>query len=121
MGTLTKRRQVPLTLWAYLGGTVLLVALGLLPSEVSSSYSWQGAVLEIALLAGLFFGSNICRLVLIAIGVAVALGTLASQTGSLELVATLWASVALLVTGLLLAPSARHFTARQVAELRATA
>jgi hypothetical protein len=112
MGNL--RRRVPLALWAYLAGTALLVVLGMLPSEITTSYRWQGVVLEIALLGGLFLGSNASRLVLIGIGLAVAFGTLAMQSGSLEFVATLWSVVALLVTGLLLTPSARRFTARQV-------
>lgn len=113
------RQRVPGTVWAYLGGTAILVALGLLPSEIETSYTLQGIALEVILLGGLFIGSNICRLLLIFIGLAAAFGAFLSQTGSPEFVATLWTVAAMLVTGLLFTPSARRFTARHAGALTA--
>jgi hypothetical protein len=103
MRALTKR--TPWWLAAYLGGTVLLVVLSFLSSEITSEYSLSGAVLEIALLTGVYFGSAVCRWILIVLGVFISLSSLLLQSGTLEATATLWSILALIVTGFLLVPS----------------
>lgn len=99
-------------LLAYSLGTVALVLWALLPSEVETSYTWEGVLLELVLIAGLFAGLNLCRWALIIIGGAAAFGTVALQSAPLEFVATGWSVLALLVTAILLTPPIRRYTAR---------
>lgn len=99
----------PLTIWLYLLGTAVLVGLSFLPSQVETTFTWEGAMLECALLAGLFIGISPCRMALIVLGLVAALGGILIQSSPLDAVATIRSVVALLVTGLLLSPSARSF------------
>jgi hypothetical protein len=105
----TKLRS-PLPLLAYLAGTVVLVLWGLLPSEIETSYTWFGALLQTILVIGLFKRSNRCRWLLIGIGLLTAVGTLMLQTWPPEFVATAWGVIALLTTGLLLTRTMRRYT-----------
>jgi hypothetical protein len=101
----------PLTYFAYIGGVALLVIVGaLVPSEVDTTYSWQGVGVELVLLLGLWLGSNLCRWILIALGIAACLGSIFIQSTPLEFAATLWAVLALLVTGLLVTRAMRAHT-----------
>lgn len=104
---------LPRAFFAYVGGTILLIVLSFAPSSVKSSYSWRGAILEVVLLILLFLGSRIGRWILIALGITAAIGSLALQTGSLDLVATGWSILALVVTAILFLPSMRDFTAER--------
>jgi len=114
-----KQQKPPLAFWLYVVGVALLVALSFVPSQVRSSYSVQGSLLEVVLLVALYLGSNVSRLMLVVLGVLVAIGTFALQWGPpLDPVATGWCVLALLVTGLLLTPSMRQHTVRRRAEVR---
>jgi hypothetical protein len=108
----------PKTLVAYIAGVALLVLWGLLPSEVSTSYSWPGAAIMGVLLAGAWLGSNLCRWLLFLIGLVVASGSILVQTMPLEFVATSWSLLAILVSSLLLTPSMRAHTAGNMGVLR---
>lgn len=100
----------PASFWAYLAGTVMLVGLSFIPSSVHTSYSWPGAVVEVILLIALARGSGVSRWILILIGGLASLGSLAVQSGPIDLVATGWSVAALAVTSLLFLPSMRRFT-----------
>lgn len=89
---------------AYVLGIVLLVVVGMIPSEVETTYSWQGALLMLVLLGGLAFGVRVCRWALIALGVFSSLGTLLLASPSLDVVVIAWSALALVVTSLLLVP-----------------
>lgn len=102
----------PGALFAYLVGLVLLGLWGLLPSEVETSYDWQGALIAVALVGGLCAGNRACRWVLIFLGIIAAGGTLLIQSTPLELVATAWSVLVLAVTALLMTPAMRKYTAR---------
>jgi hypothetical protein len=98
------------TFWAYIAGTAMLVGLSFIPSSVHTSYSWSGAVVEAVLLVTLARGSKVSRWLLILGGVLASFGSLAVQSGTIDLVATGWSIAALAVTCLLFAPSMRRFT-----------
>lgn len=95
--------------WLYVAVLGLFVAVGLLPSDVTTTYSWFGAVLMIVGLVALGKGSNVARWLLVALGVLVALATIAVQS-ELDAVATADACLALLSSFLLLTPSLRAYT-----------
>jgi hypothetical protein len=104
-------KKPPLTYFAYIGGLGLLVIFGaLVPSEVDTSYSWQGIAFELVLLLGLWLGSNLCRWILICLGIAACLGSILIQSTPLEFAATAWAVLTLIVTGVLLTPALRAHT-----------
>jgi hypothetical protein len=105
-----KTQHPPTALLGYVLGTAGLVLWSLLPSEVKTTYSWPGALLELVLLFGLFSGVNLCRWLLIVIGAFAALGSLALQSPPLEFVATTWSILALMLTALLFVPSVRRYT-----------
>ena len=102
--------RLPAVFWLYLAGTALLVVLSLLPSSVRTTFTLPGALLEAALLVALALGSNAIRWILVFIGAFASVGSLALQSGSVDLVATMWSALALAVTVLLLAPSMRRYT-----------
>lgn len=102
----------PWSYWAYVIGVASLVGLSFLPSEVRTSYSVPGALIEVALLVALYFGSSLSRWLLIALGVFAGAGTFLLQTTSLDPVATGWSVLAWAVTGLLLTPSMSRHTSR---------
>lgn len=108
---LHRYKTLPATFYLYLAGILLLGVWGLIPSEVETTYTWEGAALLLALIVGLSAGSRFCRRVLVVLGTAVALGSLLLQSdGRLEFVATMWSVLAALTTVLLLTPSMRSFT-----------
>lgn len=92
------------TFAAYVLGIILLVLVGMIPSGVETTYSWQGALLMLLLLGGLAYGVRICRWALIALGVFASLGTLVLASPSLDIVVVVWSVLALAVTGLLFMP-----------------
>lgn len=97
------------TFAAYVLGLVLLVLVGMIPSEVETTYTWQGTVFMLVLLGGLAYGMRICRWALIAIGVFSSFGTLLLASPSVGAVVIAWCALALAVTSLLLMPSVgRH-------------
>jgi predicted membrane-bound spermidine synthase len=69
-------------------------------------------LLGLVLLGGILLGSNLCRWLLILAGLLVALGIggVLSEPPDLDVIA--WTLTALLVTGLLFAPSVRAHTRR---------
>jgi hypothetical protein len=105
----------PRTFWAYLAGTGALIALSFAPSRVHTTYSVSGTILELLLLGGLFAGWNLSRLILIVIGLAAGIGSLALQSDPIDVVAALWSALAVAVTCLLLTPSMRESTRRRPA------
>jgi hypothetical protein len=111
MMTRQKFQAPPPILYLYVAGILLLGLWSLIPSEVETTYTWQGAALLLALIGGLVVGSHFCRWVLILVGAAASLGSLLLQTdGQLEFVATMWSVLAMATTVLLLTPSMRNFT-----------
>lgn len=100
----------PVLFYAYVAGIAVLVGLSLLPSSVHTTYSWEGSLVGLILLLGLGRGSDLCRWLLIGVGVMGSIGSLALQSGSIDLVATVWSVTALGVTFILVSPSMRKFT-----------
>jgi hypothetical protein len=109
---------VPAFFWLYLLGTVALVALSFAPSSIKTSYTWSGGLLELVLLAGLYSGSNLSRLVLVVIGFLAGVGSLALQSPTFDVIGCLWSALAVGVTCLLLTPSMRGFTKQRRLERR---
>lgn len=107
-----RREGPPAAFFGYLAGIAMLVLWGLLPSEVSSSYDWQGAVIAFVLIVGIYGRSQICRWILIGIGLLSGVGVLLIQTAPLEFVATMWSILAFGVTSLLMTPAMRQYTSR---------
>jgi len=103
-------RRPPPVFWAYIGGTALVGAMGLLPSSVHTVYTWWGISIEIALLYGMFRGSNSSRLLLIVLGVAMAVGGMLVQATPFEMTATVVCVLTLMTTGLLLTRPMRLYT-----------
>jgi hypothetical protein len=95
---------------AYVLGLLLLVLLGFLPSEVETRYTWPGSLLFVGLVIGLAWGSDMCRWILLVLGVVWSFLNMSLQSPSIEVVATAWSVTALLVTGLLLTDSMRGYT-----------
>lgn len=104
------RDRPPLAFCAYLVGIVLLVLWGLLPSEVSTRYDWQGALIVLVLIAGTYAQSQLCRWMLVLIGVFSGFGVLLIQTPPLEFAATMWSILAIVVTSFLITPAMRRYT-----------
>ncbi len=90
----------------------MLVLWGLLPSEVSSSYDWKGAVITFVLVVGIYGRSQVCRWIAVGIGVLSGVGVLLIQTPPLEFVATMWSILVFAATSLLMTPAMRRYTSR---------
>ena len=96
--------------FGYLGGLVVLVLWGFLPSDIQTTYNWPGVLIGVGLIAGVYARSRLCRWALVIVGTVAALGVLLIQTPTLEFVATMWSAIALGVTSLLVTPSMRRYT-----------
>lgn len=109
-GWLAQLGRVPASLWTFLVGSVVLTVLLAMRVNPHASVRWSGVVVEAAAIVGMFRGSNLCRWVLIALGLVTAFGMLLVQGGQWHAAAVSLSVGMLLVTGLLVAPSSRIYT-----------
>lgn len=102
--------RTPAILYWFILGLAGLVVLGFVPSEVTTRYDIAGALVAIVLLVGLFRGSNVCRWLLIVLGLYLSAANLLMLTFPPEGVALTWAALVLFLTGLLLTPAMQRHT-----------
>ncbi len=103
-------RRAPLAYWLFVGATILLYVLSQAPSSVHTTYTWWGALIELALLIALFRGSTIARRLLMLFSLLAAFGGMAIQSAPLDAIATICSALNLMMAALLLTPAMRRHT-----------
>ena len=106
----TLRQRPPLGLYAYLAGISVSVLIGMLPSDVQTTYSVNAIVLYGGLLVGLALGSEFCRLALVVLGIFWGVAVLGLISPAVDFVAIGWSAVALGSSLILTTPSMRRYT-----------